>query len=314
MQPKTIRKILRTKVSDWIKSIDDQHVKILCERDTIVTGGSIVSLLLNEPVNDYDIYFKTKETVKAVAEYYVKQLRTDFTDIEVLDGETCLAADGTNGIESVIKEKLERDRIKIFIRSGFWRNTTLKKKTKANTNLDPFEDTAEDTSEPKYIPSFLSPNAISLTDDVQLVIRFWGNADEIHKNYDFIHATNYYTYKENKLVLHQQALESILCKQLRYTGSLYPLTSIIRTKKFIKRGWNISAGEYLKMCFQVSLLNLTDVKVLEEQLVGVDVAYFGALIRALQEKQTEVIDNNTIIQLIDEVFNEDESNNNSDLD
>jgi hypothetical protein len=72
---------------------------------------------------------------------------------------------------------------------------------------------------------------------------------------DFVHATNYFTFEEG-LVTNVAALESILTKSLRYQGSLYPLTSVIRMKKFIQRGWTVNAGEILKMLFQVSELDL----------------------------------------------------------
>lgn len=77
----------------------------------------------------------------------------------------------------------------------------------------------------------------------------------------------------------------LLAKELRYVGSKYPLASVIRTRKFIKRGWTINAGQYLKMAFQISALDLTNIAVLEDQLTGVDVAYFNVLINALQKKQ-----------------------------
>ena len=34
---------------------------------------------------------------------------------------------------------------------------------------------------------------------------------------------------------------------------------MIRTRKFLKRGWHINAGQYLKMCFQISELDLSDI-------------------------------------------------------
>ncbi len=43
----------------------------MVKKNSMITGGSIVSMLLNEPVNDYDVYFTNRETVKAVAKYYV---------------------------------------------------------------------------------------------------------------------------------------------------------------------------------------------------------------------------------------------------
>jgi hypothetical protein len=91
----------------------------------------------------------------------------------------------------------------------------------------------------KYQVAFFSQNAISLTEDLQIVLRFSGNVTQIHKTFDFVHATNYFTFEEG-LVTNVAALESILTKSLRYQGS-YPLTSVIRMKKFIQRGWTVNA-------------------------------------------------------------------------
>jgi hypothetical protein len=132
------------------------------------------------------------------------------------------------------------------------------------------------------------------------VNRFWGDSKEIHKNYDFVHATNYWT-KEEGLVLNEKAVTSILTKTLYYQGSRYPVTSIIRMKKFINRGFRINAGEIFKMIYQSSLLNLNSPEVLEEQLIGVDVAYFSALIERLRNKES--IDETVVFELINELFN-----------
>ena len=150
-----------------------------------------------------------------------------------------------------------------------------------------------------YTPLYLSPNAISLSNNLQIVLRFWGTAQEIHKTFDYIHATNYFTFKDG-LVRNLEAMESILTKQLKYQGSYYPVTSIIRAKKFIKRGFNINAGELLKIMFQISQLDLTNPDVLEEQLIGVDVAYFDLLITALRNK----IESHEHFKLSTEYFNE----------
>jgi hypothetical protein len=157
--------------------------------------------------------------------------------------------------------------------------------------------------EKKYQVAFLSQNAISLTDDLQIVLRFNGNNEEIHKTFDFVHATNYFTFKDG-LVTNVNALECILSRTLKYQGSLYPITSIVRMKKFINRGWNISAGEMLKVMFQISELDLKNPEILEEQLIGVDIAYFAILINALRGIPSEKITSVYINELIDRIFND----------
>lgn len=142
----------------------------------------------------------------------------------------------------------------------------------------------EDTG--KYETIFMSSNAITLSDKVQLVIRFYGDPAEIHDTYDFIHATNYWTPTEG-LVTNVKALEALLARELIYSGSKYPLASIFRTRKFIKREWGCHVGNYIKMALQLNEMDLNDPKVLEEQLTGVDAAYMYEIISAVKNKQKE---------------------------
>ena len=106
----------------------------------------------------------------------------------------------------------------------------------------------------------------------------------------------------DKLVLQQEALETLLTKELRYIGSRYPVCSVTRIRKFIQRGWTINAGQILKMCMQISELDLTDPKVLEDQLTGVDSAYFIQVIRAVKEKDPEKINAAYLVEIIDRMF------------
>ena len=73
MKKKTIEKVLSSKFDSFTKSIKDESVRKLVEKNTIITGGCIASMLLGEKVNDYDLYFRDFETVKAVANYYIKE-------------------------------------------------------------------------------------------------------------------------------------------------------------------------------------------------------------------------------------------------
>ena len=121
---------------------------------------------------------------------------------------------------------------------------------------------------PKYRPVFMSTNAITLSGKIQIILRFYGDPDEIHKNYDYVHCTNYWESKEGKLTLRQPALEALMARELRYVGSKNPICSMIRMRKFIRRGWQINAGQILKMVMQISELDLKDIRVLEDHLTG----------------------------------------------
>ena len=283
MQLKTIKNNIINKMQEWLASITDEELRNKVRNNLLVSGGSITSMLLNEEVNDYDIYIKDMDVLIALAEYYCKSY-----SIEVLDGRVKniylqnLRQD-QHGIYKIVVENLKSDQVKLYFndKSGGLRTEHLK----------------EDA---KYVPLFFSPNAISLSNNIQIVLRFHGTAEEIHKTFDYIHATNYFTFKEG-LVTNKEALESLLTKQLKYQGSLYPLTSILRMKKFIKRGWNINAGEILKIMFQISELDLKDPNILEDQLIGVDIAYFSTLIAILRNVTNEIT-SPYLNEIIDKVF------------
>ena len=286
MQKKTIEKAIIAKMEEWLSSISDNSLKKDVKNNLLVTGGCITSMFLQEEINDFDVYIQDVDVMYRLAKYY----STPFS-IEVLDyrnKEDLLKNLGEQkGINFIQVENLKPGQIKL------------------NLSGNSFVKTDKEGS---YEPTFFSPNAISLNNKLQIVCRFTGTSEEIHNTFDFIHATNYFTFKEG-LVTNLRAVESILTKQLFYQGSLYPLTSIIRIKKFVNRKWRINAGEMLKMMFQVSKLNLEDVNVLEDQLIGVDVAYFGVLINAIRNTNKETLTQEYLFALIDKIFNSEDISN-----
>lgn len=291
MNRKTIKKKLEAKISEWIDSIADEKLRLLVKENTIVTGGSICSMLLNEDPKDYDIYFKNKETTMKVAEYYLDLYLQEnpSSSIYLIDGAEVPKMNEEE--RSTIPPYVDEDRVYLKIETG----------VSGEVPIEDAFDVIEDEELKKYRPVFLSSNAITLSDKIQIIIRFYGDAEEIHSNYDFVHTTNSWNY-EDGLVLKQEALESILAKELIYQGSKYPICSIIRTRKFIKRGWNINAGQYLKMVFQCGDFDLRDINVLQDQLVGVDSAYFGMLIEALDGADENKMNSSYVCKIIDKVF------------
>lgn len=305
MKARIIKSVLRNKHKAWLASINNEHVRELAAENTIVTGGCIASMLLKERVNDYDLYFRTREAAIAIATYYVDQFKknppTSFK---------------TNGNEVPIWLDVENpDRIRIIIKSAgiasengtgdyqYFEAIPDPESTDASDYVEAAVAVADaKDGKESHRPIFMSSNAITLSDSIQLVIRFYGEPDEIHKNYDFVHCTNYWQSWDGQLVLHPAALEALLAKELRYVGSKYPLASFIRTRKFIKREWTINAGQYLKMAMQLNDLDLNDMSVLEDQLTGVDAAYFAQVIAALQERDPTKVDRTYLMEIIDRIF------------
>lgn len=311
MDKRTIARVLKRKHNEFVKSIKSEKVRDLVDKNSIITGGSIASMLLGEKVNDFDYYFTDIETVKAVAAYYCQQFakRNKAKSTKV-------------GRDLTPKVKVDNNRVRIFIKSAgvvseskdtrdyeFFENCPEEigeNWVDLISNLDEINSEAVEKEKPPYRPIYFTSNAITLSNNVQLIVRFYGDADAIHENFDFVHCTNYWVSATGKVTLRQPALESLLSKQLYYVGSKYPLCSVFRTRKFIKRGWHINAGQYVKMAFQISQLDLTDINTLEDQLVGVDNAYFQQLIQWFRKKQEKdpdfKITQPYVMSVVDKIF------------
>lgn len=315
---KTIKAVITKKLNAWIESVEDEKVRDLLKNNVIVTGGCIVSMLLGEQVNDFDVYLRDKETALAVANYYVAKFKERQKKELYFELYVSTEPDwrGNERVQIVAKSAgVAKDDSKNAVGEYKYFEAFPDEQgsayiSRVMDNPEEIEDTHEDLSieakkdenEGKFRPVFLSGNAITLSDKIQIVLRFFGSPDAIHENYDFVHCTSYYQNWDNTLVLRPAALESILSKELRYVGSKYPICSLVRLRKFISRGWRINAGQMLKMSMQVSQLDLTDIKVLQDQLTGVDTAYFVQLVERLKEKDPEKVDSAYLVEIIDRMF------------
>ena len=346
MKPKTIKTIIGKKFDQWLATITDENVRKMVEENSILTGGAIASMLLNENVNDFDFYFRNKETTKTVAEYYITKFKDNPPSTFV------------NDITKEVPVSVEEDsngRIKIIVKSAgvagengssdyqyfegvndggvsaqsyvnevasvtrddgsdeptndiLNRIQNLLNGGNPNNPINDINQIVQSLSQQKrnyrldFRPIFLTANAITLSNQIQIVIRFYGDPSDIHRNYDFVHCTNYWSSWDRDLHLNPEALICLLSRELKYIGSKYPLASIFRTRKFIRRGWTITAGQLLKIMMQIKDLDLDDVSVLEDQLIGVDIAYFHELITKLRDKCGDTVDQTYLISLIDEIF------------
>lgn len=309
MRTKTISKVINAKIDDWLKSITDQALAAKIKDNIVVTGGCITSMLLKEKPNDFDIYFKCPKLCKEVAQYYVAKM--GHSDVP------CHLTDSSGLFET--QELFDKDCKELYVHTFIGSSGYLSEKGDALSSdqeadavlQDEIEQTpaekvnAEKSDKKPYRPVFITSNAITLSNKIQIITRFCGGPDIIHKNFDFTHTKMYWT-KEDGVVTNVDALECVLAKRLIYSGSKFPLCSFIRTRKFIQRGWTIDAGQYVKMGIQLSGMDLLDPKTLVHQLVGVDTSYFAWLLDELTkpEKLTDEgkVDENYAINLINYMF------------
>lgn len=293
MNEKRIVQRLNIETKKWVETIQDKELKDKVKNNVVIAGGAITSLLEGETPNDYDVYIKDFDVLVELANYYAELWNKDGRH----KSKVTIQVDVPEPEGDV-----ETSKVICFITSkGVAGEEEEITKASAGTeaNIEVEEDEVAD-----YRPVFFTDNAISLKGKIQLVLRFWGEPEKIISSFDYVHCTNYFDRGNQDLHISKDALMSILNKQLKYVGSQFPICSLFRMRKYMERGYTISAGEILKMSFQISNLDLTDINVLREQLIGVDTTYMTALVDRLEQaRENNVdIDYSYVVDLIDEIF------------
>lgn len=319
---KAIKSICRKKIDDLCKYIGktDKDLADDLKRHCFVSGGAITSLLQGEQPNDYDIYIDNIDTLYNVCAFYTNQwnenhqTKKEFNIIKHITDDT--ESNNNNYYLKTVKDV--RESVEIQVKStGIVKDGAFEEEE--DENLLPSKELIEDVDnvkeehEEKYVIKCITSNALSLSDDVQIICRFCGKPEEIFKNYDFVHTMQAYVRCSDELLLNTKSLVSIMSKRLEYQGSLFPVCSLFRLRKFLSRGWTISSMEILKIAYQISKLVLNDIKVLKEQLIGCDYFYMLSLCEALhkwrEENPNTEFNNEYMFKLIEDVFDKDYSLN-----
>jgi len=300
---KTIEKIVRRKMNEWLRTIghrtrDEDNLEAVSgnadladavRADYFLTGGALASMLMGEEPNDYDVYLRTPAVAAKLAEHYISKLPA-----------------ANNPRSEKIEVKADKDRVSIFVKSSGIASEESDQSGYTYFEYGPsngeefLKEVIKSEDKGNYKVAYMTTNAVTLTDGVQIVIRFVGKPEKVHEFFDYAHCTSYFT-EEGGLVVPEKALETLRTRELKYQGSLYPICAMFRMRKFIKRGWTITAGEMLKIAWDISKLDLTDIEVLRDQLVGVDSAYFRELLDIL-ENERRPIDRSYLVELVERVF------------
>jgi hypothetical protein len=297
MQRKTIVQLTKRKVDEWCSKITDVNLADRVRNNYMLSGGAIANMLMGLEPHDWDFYITDIDVAHDLANYYVNMMHQVENDkvrvdvikherrVEVMIKSAGVMADDVDGTQYQYFEGTDGDEAHEYL-----------------SNIGQVEQSRWG----EYYPILVTSNAISLTNDVQVILRFVGYPEYVHKHFDFVHAKAYYT-PETGLVVPAEVMKCLLSKTLKYQGSLFPICAMFRLRKFIKRGWHINAGQMFKIAYDINKLNLDDISVLQEQLTGVDEAYFHEALGILKQEFAEgkPIDATYVFELLDRVFEDD---------
>jgi len=326
MRLKTVNKRIGKQFFPFVAEFfkDDENLAEDVKATAFVAGGAIASLLHYRKINDLDIYFTDPDVLVRVCNYCLARIpgpkpgdvknigatvKRDGDDISIyIPSAGVEGGEDGRGDYTFFEQRPsgQADEFLDTITSGEDVDTMADlygDELAAEINAPTVEHLTPAPSDARYKVLMVTANAISISNGIQIVVRFNGKPSEVVKEFDFEHTKAYWMPKHG-LTIGKAALECLLTKELRYTGTRYPLCAMFRVRKFLHREWSITAGELLKIGFDISQLDLTNFETLKDQLVGVDTAYFSQLLSLISKdsKQGE-IDRSYVVGLIDRIFN-----------
>ena len=135
MLKKTMDKVLRKKVREWVETIDDEFLREQVKNNVMISGGAITSMILNEDVNDYDVYIQDPEVLSKLSEYYANIYNKNHRrQVEV--------------VQTRDEESKEITRVSCLIKSA---------------GVAKEEEILTEEELPKYRPIYFTSNAITLS-------------------------------------------------------------------------------------------------------------------------------------------------------
>ena len=107
-------------------------------------------------------------------------------------------------------------------------------------------------------------------------------AKTIIDNFDFTVCMAAYDYFTGDFYMNSLFLEHLAARSMVYNiQGKYPLASLFRLRKYLKKGYTISGTEIIKLGLRINNLKMNNYRDLKEQLQGIDTAFLQELTDAL---------------------------------
>ena len=265
----------------WLSSYLDDKDRVSLYTNTFFAGGMFTSIIAKEKPKDYDVFFSDPDTATLLFNTF-KRYCNWCVYLELL------------WVVDEINPKLVRGSL-VSTHSSFSVDHLI---AHANKNA----------KKRKNEFSFISKNAMSLDNGIQLIFRFVGQPEEVFSTFDYEHCKVAWQAKALGLTLGEttfygKSLDSLAKNELVYSGNTrFVLSALSRLNKFIKRGWGIAPSSLLSLAISASKVNWSDKHQLEEELLGIYGIDPQVLTEILSLAQSDKkIDLDKVIEMLGEV-------------
>lgn len=117
----------------------------------------------------------------------------------------------------------------------------------------------------------------------QLICCLFGTPEEVIKAFDFTCCMGAWIPKTNEFELDPLFLKHCSQRRLVFNpNAKFPICSLWRAVKFIRRGWRLPAVESIKLSLAIHHLQIQDRTELKRQLLGIDTLFLKEMTDALE--------------------------------
>jgi hypothetical protein len=284
---RTVNNLCEGKLKELNFNSNFFNKNLLC--NSFIAGGAIISVSKEEKIKDYDLFMTNAVSTKAVFSSLMNRVTggTDFQLVTQVDDKNPKLERGTLALNGLHESDLE---------------TLI---DKFNANCKALKITSRTH---KVVPAYLSKNALTLSNGVQLIFRFIGEPKEVFTTFDYEHCKVYWRPNPLGLLLgtvtyEGRSQESIAKNELIYTGNTrFALSAISRLNKFIKRGWGVSPSSLLSLALTSAKIDWSNKQALEEELLGIYGIENKTLKQILEMCSTkDKVDLDKVVQVLGEV-------------
>ena len=136
---------------------------------------------------------------------------------------------------------------------------------------------------------------------IQLIKAVYGEPERVLAQYDFTMCMGAWIPGTQRFVFADCFLKHCAQRRLVYnTAGKYPISSLWRTLKYVKRGYKLPGVEAIKLALRINSLRLDTVAALKEQLMGIDTLFLKEFTDKLAENQADVYDFGTAVRWLED--------------
>jgi len=134
-------------------------------------------------------------------------------------------------------------------------------------------------------------------------VGYFPNPMDVYTHYDYTICCGGFSFILDDFFFHQDFLKHLAQRRLVFNHKTdFPMSSLLRSHKYMARGYSLSGVETLKIALAIQATKITNYAELRRQMMGIDTAFLKTLTdQFLEPKWAEkAYDLETGLQLIDE--------------